>query len=141
MQQQLDRLIIELAGTNLATKDGFETKHRGFGQGTPMIIGIAFPLFPPVFADIAPVFIPGMGWCFTVAMLLNHNIFVGWNYRLRLACRNRFIAMAMVIGPVRRNLLNRVLNPIEDIVQHRAIMDIVGADHADQDLPCGFMHT
>jgi hypothetical protein len=53
LQQQLNRLIVKLAGAHLTTEDRFETKHRGFRQRSPMIIRIPLPFFTAMFADVA----------------------------------------------------------------------------------------
>ena len=43
-------------------KDRFETKDRGFGQGTTMIAGFLFPALATDAPNAAQVLVAGQGW-------------------------------------------------------------------------------
>jgi hypothetical protein len=70
-------LILKFTGTQIATKEGFESKHGGLGYRAAVIVVVLLPLFAPMLTDVAQVLIKGMGSSLAIALLPDFGIFAG----------------------------------------------------------------
>lgn len=110
------------AGFQLWADDGFVAEHGGFGQGSSVISGLAFPFFSPDFGDPLHGLTPGWRWVFQACGWGDGGAFAGRNDGLCTPLQNGAMADKAIISAVGADGLQIGFGLREKARQLRAVM-------------------
>ena len=127
--------------THSLTQDHLHPLHGRLDKAPSVIAYFFFPLLSSHSPNPPQVLIAHQSLCFAVSVLPDARPFLRRDRRPRFVLAYRFLAVALVICFIARDLLNLLINLVKQFRHHLAVSEVVGRQDCCHYLASRFINT